>query len=87
MEVVFYGNGEAVEGTDELLGLCEVLVPRASSGDGEVEEGFGKTVRLGGAVSVTNVQNDVLGLCAASKKTREAVPIDVRQLLSCRKPW
>lgn len=45
MEVVFYGNGEAVEGTDELLGLCEVLVPRASSGDGEVEEGFGKTVR------------------------------------------
>lgn len=70
MEVVFYGNGEAMEGTDELPGLCEVLVPRASSGDGEVEEGFGKTVRLGGAVSVTDVQTSVLGQCAASQKSQ-----------------
>lgn len=46
MEVILYGDGQAVEGTDGQAGLREVLVPRAGSGDGEVKEGFGETARL-----------------------------------------
>jgi len=42
VEGVFYGNGEAVEGTEGVAGAEEVGVEELGAGEGGEEEGFGE---------------------------------------------
>lgn len=87
LEVVFDGDGEAVEGANKLAGLCEMLVSGAGGGEGKIEEGFGETVRLEASVLVSQAERSAPGCRVGHLGALGAIPAGGQRQPSCRRPW